>query len=487
MRRAWLAGLLAVPLVVASCGYGAGAESASPAAAPPSAPAPGSGAGGSSPALSEPREDSYYPRVGEPDVDALRYRLDLSWTPHDRTLQGSATLRFRAPRELTSIRLDLGAPLEVGSATLDGETVTVTRPARNALALGDFAAPLAADSTHVLEIGYAGRPAPVGSPTTRADVDGVGWHHARSGGAWAMQEPWGAHTWYPVNDHPSDKAFYDISIETPRAVRGVAGGELLSDRVRDDRRTTRFRLSHPAASYLTTIAIGDYRAYRDRGPHGLPITYWLRPGDREFLPELRRTPAMLRWLEARLGRYPFATAGAVFVPSHSAMETQETVSMGSLSGIRERVPVVLLHEYAHQWYGDTVSPADWRELWLNESFATYVQIHWEADHGGVPVPRYMRYIRSIDNRLRRQDGPPGAYDRREFGDSSVYYSGALMLHELRRRIGGDTFDRALRAWPQRHADASADRGDYIGWLNRFTDRRLRPFMRDWLLSERTPG
>ncbi len=439
-------------------------------------------------ALSTPREDSYYPRVGEPDIDALHYGLTVSWAPRTSTLTGTTVIRFRAARDLDdAFVLDLGNSLQVSSVRLDGAAVGSEHPAAGHLLRVTGTGDLVAGSRHVLRVDYAGVPERVPAPSARSDIGRLGWKTTRDGDAWTMQEPYGAFTWYPVNDHPSDKAFYDIRLDTPRSVRGVANGRLVSEQVGTSRRTTHFRISDPAASYLVTMAIGDYRGYDDRGPHGLPITYWLRPVDRDLLPELRRTPAMLRWLEQRLGRYPFATAGAVFVPSQSAIETQQTVTMGNGRSIAPRVPEVLLHEYSHQWYGDTVTPADWRELWLNESFAMYLQIVWESQHGGVTVRAYMRYIRRIDNELREQDGPPGAYDPERFGGSSVYYSGALMLHELRTRTGAAQFDRVLRAWPQRHAAGNADRGGYLDWLNRFTGRHLRPFMLDWLLSETTPG
>jgi aminopeptidase N len=312
----------------------------------------------------------------------------------------------------------------------------------------------------------------------------------RDGRIWTMQEPFGALTWYPVNDHPSDKARYDVTIHAPGHWVGVFNGELQSRSYRHRVTTTVFHLGAPSASYLTTIAIGPYRHISDVGPHGLPISYWVPRDGRRHLRVLRETPSMLRWLESRLGRYPFSTAGVVLVPSASAMETQTLVTMGTgiwgSQGSRSAA-FDLLHEYAHQWYGDSVTPDNWPDLWMNESFAMYIQISYEASHGGAGLADWWRHLRHNDNAYRATFGPPGAYDKHQFASINVYYCGALMLHELRKRIGAATFARVLRAWPQRHRFSDQNRRRWIRFLHQQTGRRLGPFVTRWLMSPTTPG
>ena len=302
-----------------------------------------------------------------------------------------------------------------------------------------------------------------------------------------MQQPFGAFTWYPVNDHPSDKAYYDVTIDTPKDVVGVFNGRMTRRRSADGRTVTRWHLDSPGASYLTTIAIGNYRRYRDAGPGGLPITYWVERRDRDLLPELRHTPELIRWLERRLGRYPFDRIGAVVVPSRSAMETQTLVTMGAkVRGQGRDWVEVLQHEYAHQWYGNTITPNNWKDFWLNEGFAMYLQIRWNVDQGYWRMREWRRFMRWSDQYFRDQYGPPGEYDRRQFASSNVYFCGALMLDRLHAKLGDRLFNKVLREWPQRHSNGNADRGDWIDWLNRVTDRNLRPFVIDWLTSQRTP-
>jgi aminopeptidase N len=447
----------------------------------------GAASAGSAPysaARSVPRTDPYYPGQGDPSVDALHYDLDVSWNDVAKRLTGSATIVFRAPQDEKAIRLDLGKPLTVLTARLDGSTVGVDHHGdRLDVATG----PLARGSRHTLVVRYAGHPKPTDAPVTRSDFSTVGWTTQSNGQVWTMQEPWGALTWFPVNDHPSDKAYYDLTVHTRPDWRGVANGRLRSNAVAGGVRTMRWHLASPAASYLVTIAIGPYRLHRDTGPHGLPLTYWVRETDRSTLHPLRRTPRMLRWLEHRLGPYPFDRAGAVVVPSRSAMETQTLVTMGN--GVLSPYYGAgdLLHEYAHQWYGDSVTPNNWKDLWLNEGFAMYLQIRWEVAHGQSTMRAWRHYLARTDQRWRDDYGPPGRYDRGSWGSINVYYCSALMLDRLRMKIGAGKFAKVMRGWPQQHRFADVDRHDWVDWLDATTGRDLDHFVHRWLMSYESPA
>ncbi len=168
--------------------------------------------------LSEPREDSYYPSKGDPGVDVLHYGLDLDWRRGTRTLEGTATLDVRVTETTDSIRLDLLHDLAVSSVTVDGTPVTASHPGKNLVI--PLASEVPADTRLVLVIEYAGRPHPVAAPSTRSDMQKVGMKVMPDGQLWTMQEPFGAYTWYPANDHPSDKALYDITVEVPERLVG---------------------------------------------------------------------------------------------------------------------------------------------------------------------------------------------------------------------------------------------------------------------------
>lgn len=437
-------------------------------------------------ALSNPRVDPYYPAEGTTSIDALHYGLDLTWDATTRKLSGTATIRFRATRSESKISLDFAAPLTFTTVDLDGAVPLGVTHVGHKLRINT--GPLMRNTRHTLVVSYHGVPHPVAAPTTRSDIPDLGWTVQPDGQAWSMQEPFGAFTWYPVNDQPSDKAFYDITWHTAAAWRGISNGRLVSDKVVNGERAMHWHLASPAASYLVTVAIGPYQEYHQTGPHGLPITYWVRDADKDVLPALRHTPAMIRWLEAHLGPFPFDRIGDVVMPTTSGEETQTLVSIGPSILRSPKIGLTdLLHEYSHQWYGDEVTPNNWKDLWMNESFATYIQFRWDASHGRGSMAHWRRQLNRYDQSLRQQYGPPGDYHRDNFAELNVYYCGARMLDRLHRMLGPALSAKVLRDWPRKHRFGNADRREWINYLDHTTGRNLRPFVHLWLTSKKSPA
>lgn len=479
-----LAGCLAVQLGVATPSAGTTRDASAPAAG--SAVGPPSTR--SDRALSNPREDSYYPAKGDPTVDALRYGLSLTWLRKSRVLQGRASITLRAARADDVVRLDLSHRLRVRRVRVGGEGTAFSREGNHLV----VHKAVRRDARYRVEIAYRGRPAPARGPASRPDIAEVGMRVTRDGQLWTMQEPFGAFTWFPVNDHPSDKAFYRLQVTTPADQVAVSNGRLAYRRTRDGRTTVRWANADPMPSYLLTLAVGPYRSYRQTGPHGLPIRHWV-PRDRpELVKPLLRTPAALRWLERRLGPYPFDRAGVVLTPGGSAMETQTMVTFGrrNYSYGRFEVRAIVVHELVHQWWGDAVTPADWADLWMNEGMASYLEARWRDDHSddrAYDWARTVGYWARLDQSLRDSYGPPGAYDRTEFASINVYWSTALMWDRLRRRLGDAMFDRLVRRWPQRHLYVNADRAELVAWWSARAGADLEPFFDRWLDSEKSPA
>ena len=434
-------------------------------------------------ALSTTREDSVYPDVGDPGVDALHYGLDLTWDADDRILTGVATVVLRSTASAQRLQLDLGEALTVTSVRLDGTLVDFTHPGKDLV----VSAPVEQDRRYVLQVDYSGTPLPAAAPTTRSDFATTGFTITPTGEVWTMQEPYGAYTWYPVNDQPADKALYDITVHAPGDWVGIANGVLRDRRVDLDSSggnvvatTTDWHLAEPAASYLVTLAIGAYDETTDTSSNGVPISYWT-PRDRPDLVDgLRSAPAAVDWLEARLGPYPFDSLGIVLVDSDSGMETQTMITLGI--GDYTTSPAVVLHEIAHQWYGDRVTPDDWRDVWMNEGMAMYLQSVWQGEQDGQD---YLAALARREPGERASAGPPAAYDPSTFGESNIYYGPAMMWRALRERIGEQRFADVVRRWPIRNDDRSVGREDYLAWLVRATGQP-RSFFDDWLLSPTSP-
>ncbi|WP_121254294.1 M1 family metallopeptidase [Nocardioides ferulae] len=431
-------------------------------------------------AVNEPVEDSVYPEVGEPDVDALHYDLALDWAPDTATLEATQTLTFRAATTGDSFQLDLAEPLEVSTARLDGRDVEVRHD-------GDDLVVRAAVETgeqYALELAYAGSPEPVPAPTTRSDFSTLGWTVTADGEAWTMQEPYGAHSWYAVNDHPSDKALYDFTITTDAPFVGVANGELTSRRTRNGRTETRWHLAEPAASYLITVAVGDYQRWDDESPSGVPISYWVPRDETRWQVPLSATPEALRWVEGKLGDYPFDTLGVLLVDSRSGMETQTMITLGTTRYATS--PEVLVHEIVHHWWGNQVTPNDWRDLWMNEGMAMYLQWVYEAEVGGQSIDAVIDRWVPYEQSLRALHGPPGDFDPDSFGESNVYFGGGMLWHAVRQRVGDDAFWDAASGWPASRDNGHAGRDELIAWWEERTGESLRDLFDAWLTSPTSP-
>ena len=225
-------------------------------------------------ALSTPAEDSVYPDVGDPRVDALHYDLDLAWDPLAERLTASAVVAFRATRTAPRFQLDLGPGLTVGQLALDGEGVGFARRGKDLV----VRAPIEADQRYELSLDYVGTPEPAPAPTTRSDFSTTGFTITDAGEVWTMQEPYGAYTWYPVNDHPSDKALYDVTVRAPAPWTGISNGHLTELSTDDETTTTSWQLTEPASSYLVTLAIGDYAHASNTSESGLRVDYWTPRG-----------------------------------------------------------------------------------------------------------------------------------------------------------------------------------------------------------------
>jgi aminopeptidase N len=433
---------------------------------------------------STPTADKIYPKYGNAAVDVLHYGLELTWAPDTKTLTGRATIQLRAAADLTAIMLDFAGSYAIETMTLDGAAAT------GSVTDGKLSVPasLAKEKDATLVVKYHGTPATVPMPSHRSDVEPLGLTVTDDGSLWTMQEPYGASTWYPANDQPSDKALYDIAVTVPAGWAGVASGTPQGQ----DGNTYRYTSSDPVAAYLTTLAIGKYQKETASGPHGVPITYWFRPGvDDSVMKVVRRSPTYLDWLEKKFGPYPFPSAGVVVVPSKSAMETQQMVTLGDKITAKSTddinaLDADLLHEYSHHWFGDAVTPSSWLDLWLNEGFAEYAQALYTNERDNVSAARWEQWARTADASLRSRLGPPGSPRADSFAESNVYVCPALMLHQIHKQLGDGAFFALARDWAQQHRGTVQNRSTFIAFVNQHTGKNLTALINTWLDSPTTP-
>lgn len=274
-----------------------------------------------------------------------------------------------------------------------------------------------------------------GSPETITDPDGSkeGWLRTADGSV-ALGEPAGSMAWFPGNHHPSDKAAYDIGITVPEGLAGISNGELVSRRTTNGRTAYRWRTAEPMASYLATLAVGRFATEESVTPDGIRLFTAVDPESAAASEDvLARIPAVLKWSAGKFGPYPFSSAGAIVERTGDSAYALETQNRPVYPGPPDTA--LLVHELAHQWFGNSVTPATWRDMWLNEGFATYAEWLWAADHEDVPVQESFEAAYEDDaNWAFPPADPPTAA---ELSEPPVYGRGAMAVHRLRLAVDDD--------------------------------------------------
>ena len=398
--------------------------------------------------------DPYVPERGDARYTVTHYDLDLDYRVSSNRLAGRAVLEVVALEDTCDLDLDL-VRLRVTKVTVDGQAVKHSHR-RDRLRLL-LSRPLAAGDRATVAIGYSGSPAPA-----KSRWGDVGWEELDDGVLVASQ-PSGAATWFPCNDHPSDKATFRIAVECDSPYLVVATGTLASTRVRGSRTRRVFEQQHPMATYLACLHVGQYSRFTLSETPVRQEVVLPPPLMTPVRTDLERQPRMLDLFENAFGPYPFDAYTVVVTPDELEMplEAQGMATFGSdwLTGRRLHERLVA-HELAHQWFGNSLTVAAWQDIWLNEGFACYAEWLWFERGDGVPVSESTRFhwsrLRSLPQDIVLADpGPDRMFDDR------VYKRGALALHAIRLHLGDETFFALLRAWVTAHTHGSVTTEDFV--------------------------
>ncbi|MFF9391068.1 M1 family metallopeptidase [Streptomyces griseoluteus] len=428
--------------------------------------------------------DPYYPKYGNGGYDVSHYDLRLQYQPKTDELQGTATVLARTTQDLSSFDLDF--LLDVSEVRVNGIKATFTTSGEHELVVTPKT-PLAKGTQVTVVVRYSG------VPSTKSAYGFNTWHRTPDG-AVAADEPEAAWWWFPSNDHPSDKATYDVSVAVPDGTQAISNGTLASTSSKLGWTRYNWRQDKPQATYLATLALGRFDITTSTSEGGVPVVNAyskdLGANDGAARASVERTGELVDWLSGYFGPYPFSSAGG-YVPNTTtgyALETQTRVYYSPKQFAAGSNTSVVVHELAHQWYGDDVSLKGWKDIWINEGFARYAQWLWSEHEGEGTTRELADYVYAShpadDPFWTVKPGDPGP--DAQF-DLAVYDRGALAVQALREEIGDDAFFAVLKGWPKEHAYGNASVADFQKYAERVSGKPLAALFDTWLFQPSKPA
>jgi aminopeptidase N len=418
--------------------------------------------------------DPFFPTAGNGGYEVEHYALRMKLGRKARKLRAAARIEAVATQDLSRFNLDYRGPkvravrVDRGRARFRHRRSELTVSPRDGIAGGQ---------EFTVRVRYRGRPRGLHG------ADGAeGWVRT-SDGAFVAGEPLGSETWFPCNNTPTDKATFSFRVTVPRKLQAVANGRL-ERRVKRRRRTTYvWRENDPMAAYLATVTTGRFDLSRSM-ISGLPSVVAVDPRERRS--GVRRTRKILELFEALLGPYPFDDMGAIVDHAPAvgyALETQTRPLYSDSPG-----HVLVAHELAHQWFGNSVSLERWPDIWLNEGFATWAEWRWQQSAGGpTTAARLDRLYETPASREEFWNPPPGDPGRpSKLFDRTIYDRGAMTLEVLRQQIGNGSFLTLLREWTDRYAYGNATSDDFIALAEEVSGEQLDDLFESWLFAPDKP-
>ncbi|MGW0811813.1 M1 family metallopeptidase [Streptomyces viridiviolaceus] len=431
--------------------------------------------------------DPLFPTLGNGGYQVVHYDLTFDFTPVTYDFTAVVRMNARATQDLSAFNLDTDGHT-IDSVTVNGSPATwAIAPGKSGQELTVTpASPLRDGQPFTIAIHYHGN-----GKAPRLGL--TGWRFGSDGGFASAAQSSRADTFLPCNDTPSDKATWTFHISAPEGFVATANGELLHKTPGVNGSTVwHFGLRERMATELIGIAVVKGTYLYGTSHQGLPLRHVVPQGrEDEYAPVVARTADHLAWLETKFGRYPFSVYGVHIYDGYTDALENQTLSLFSTNWFRPNAngrptyESTMVHELVHQWFGDSVTPADWQQAWLNEGPAVYYAALYSEERGWSVLTDKMKATYGKLDAIRAKDGPPGL--PKALGGTNIYDGGALVLYALRRRIGDRAFDRVMRIWPERFKDRNVSSEDFIAHtVDVAGDRSLDGFLRDWLFGAVNP-
>ncbi|GAA2526172.1 M1 family metallopeptidase [Winogradskya humida] len=425
-------------------------------------------------------QDSYLPEHGNGGYRVEHYDLDLEYRITSNRLGGKATITAVAGQALSRFSLDLGR-FRVQDVRVDGWPAKHLQRGHKLFIKPQR--PIDDGDTFRVDIRYSGTPLPISGRW-----GDIGWDELTDGVLVASQ-PNGAPSWFPCDDQPAAKATYRVALTVASAYAVLVTGDLVSKWRGAGATSWVFERREPTSPYLMSVQIGRYEMMELAAPGPIrqraAIPPRLRAGATH---DLGRHGEIMATLQRYFGPYPFKEYVLVVADDEldDPIEAQGMAIFGAnhIDGKRTHERLVV-HELAHQWFGNSLTVADWRHIWLNEGFATYAEWLWSEVSGGLPADtlaaQWHGYLAVSAAGIRVAD--PGVD---AMFDPAVYKRGALTLHALRKKVGAGSFFPMVRAWVAGHQHATVTSEDFRAHAQRFSREPLDGLFKEWLDTPALP-
>jgi aminopeptidase N len=420
--------------------------------------------------------DAYYPTDGNGGYDVTNYHVSITYDPPSKKLDGDTVVTAKASSDLARFNLDLRG-FDISSIEVDDKPATFERAGEHELVITP-AATVPNGQTFRTRVRYGGVP----ERTEGGNLGENGWQVSKSGGAFVAGEPHSATSWFPSNDTPRDKATFALTARVPDGWSVISNGREQPSKSDGGWTTYTWVEETRIATYLTTIGIDKWTFERSTTPGGIPIVSAYAPGAEDKKQVESKLPEVLEFLSSKFGPYPQSAAGGIYINENIgfSLETQTRPIYAKWAEL-----TVVVHENAHQWFGNSVSLTSWSDICLNECFASYAQWLWDEAKSNKNLDNDYRtqVARTTDRFWNRKLYDMGA--GKEF--TAVYDKGALAMHALRRQIGDDAFDRVLKGWAEKHKDGNASWPDFEQFVQETAQQDLRGFFDTWFRGEGKPA
>lgn len=426
----------------------------------------------------KPANEPFFPRAGNEGYDALHYDVRLTYKPRDGRIEAAMRVDALATQRLKSFSFDFFGP-KVGAIEVDDEPAHFRRRPGKLIVTPE--GEIAKGERFNALVRYSGVPPRVTDP----DGSQEGWFRTDDG-VIAVGEPQGTAAWIPCDNVPADKASFEFHVTVPDGLKAVANGRRGRDVNRHGAVETSWSEAAPMSTYLAVLNIGRGRIVKSRA-NGLPAWTLIDPRlERASLTPLATLGEVIRFEANIFGAYPFDSAGSLvdYAPSLGyALETQSRPIYAYVPDV-----TTIVHETAHQWFGDSVGLERWPQIWLNEGFATWTQWYYAERHGG-------RTAQAIFNRLNQVPAsnkgfwnpPPARLGRpKDIFDPTVYVRGAMAIQALRQKIGTKSLLHLLRRWTTEHRHGNATIQEFTNPAEEVSRRDLEPLFRRWLYQRAKP-